>query len=120
MAFNQFVVFLVGSGNFGGKKDSDKQIKPNTTKKFDRAPDAVKEEKTSPDQAALYRLTGDLNPLHIDPMISSVLGFERPILHGLCSFGFAVKHILEAFCDSDVSSFKSVKVKKTIFFQFLK
>lgn len=98
-------------GNFGGKRDSDKQIKANTTKKFTRKPDQTKSEKTSADQAAIYRLNGDLNPLHIDPSFSAILGFDKPILHGLCTFGFAVKHILAAYCDSDASCFKSVKVR---------
>lgn len=111
VALNQFVTFLVGSGNFGGKRDSDKLVKVNSTKKFDRKPDHVKTEKTTVDQAAIYRLNGDLNPLHIDPSFSAILGFDRPILHGLCTFGFAVKHILAAFCDSDVSCFKSIKVR---------
>lgn len=110
VALNQFVTFLVGSGNFGGKRDSDKQVKVNS-KKFTRQPDQVKTERTTLDQAAIYRLNGDLNPLHIDPSFSAILGFDKPILHGLCSFGFAVKHILAAYCDSDVSCFKSVKVR---------
>lgn len=110
VALNQFVTFLVGSGNFGGKRDSDKLVKVST-KKFDRKPDCVKTEKTTVDQAAIYRLNGDLNPLHIDPSFSAILGFDRPILHGLCTFGFAVKHILAAYCDSDVSCFKSIKVR---------
>ena len=83
VALNQFVTFLVGSGNFGGKRNSDLQIPVNTTKKFDRKPDKTIEEKTSIDQAALYRLNGDLNPLHIDPSFSAILGFNKPILHGL-------------------------------------
>jgi 3-hydroxyacyl-CoA dehydrogenase/3a,7a,12a-trihydroxy-5b-cholest-24-enoyl-CoA hydratase len=49
--------------------------------------------------------------LHIDPSFSAILGFDKPILHGLCTFGIAVKHILEAYCDSDVSCFKSIKVR---------
>jgi 3-hydroxyacyl-CoA dehydrogenase/3a,7a,12a-trihydroxy-5b-cholest-24-enoyl-CoA hydratase len=69
------------------------------------------QERTTVDQAALYRLNGDFNPLHIDPSFSAILGFDKPILHGLCSFGFAVKHILEAYCDGDVSLFKGVKVR---------
>lgn len=110
IALNQFVTFLVGSGNFGGKRDSDKQIKVST-KKQTRKPDQVRTDKTSVDQAAIYRLNGDLNPLHIDPSFSAILGFDKPILHGLCTFGFAVKHVLAAFCDSDVACFKSVKVR---------
>ena len=110
MALNQFVCFLVGGGGFGGKRDSDKLFKI-ATKKFDRKPDQVKSDKTTVDQAAIYRLNGDLNPLHIDPSFSAILGFDKPILHGLCSFGIAVKHILAAYCDSDVSCFKSVKVR---------
>lgn len=110
IALNQFVTFLVGSGNFGGKRDSDKQIKVST-KRQTRKPDQVRTDKTSVDQAAMYRLNGDLNPLHIDPSFSAILGFDKPILHGLCTFGFAVKHVLAAFCDSDVACFKSVKVR---------
>lgn len=111
VALNQFVCFLVGGGGFGGKRDSDKLVKINTTKKFTRQPDNVKTDKTTVDQAALYRLNGDLNPLHIDPSFSAILGFNKPILHGLCTFGIAVKHVLATYCDSDVSCFKSVKVR---------
>lgn len=113
VALNQFVTFAVGSGGFGGKRDSDKIVKANTTKKFDRKPDATVEERTTIDQAALYRLNGDLNPLHIDPSFSAILGFNKPILHGLCTFGIAVKHVLNKFCDGQVENFKSVKVRFT-------
>jgi (3R)-3-hydroxyacyl-CoA dehydrogenase / 3a,7a,12a-trihydroxy-5b-cholest-24-enoyl-CoA hydratase / enoyl-CoA hydratase 2 len=111
VGLNQFVTFSVGSGNFGGKRDSNELVKVST-KKFDRKPDKTVEESTSIDQAALYRLNGDFNPLHIDPSFSSILGFDKPILHGLCTFGYAVKHVLQAFCDGDVDCFKSVKVRK--------
>ena len=111
VAFNQFVVFCSGSGGFGGPRESSKQIKSATTfDKSARSPDAVVVEKTSVDQAALYRLNGDLNPLHIDPDFGKALGFQKPILHGLCSFGIAVKHVLNACCEGDVKLFKSVKV----------
>lgn len=110
VALNQFVIFAVGNGNFGGPRESDKMIKVST-KKFDRKPDKSLEDKTTVDQAALYRLNGDLNPLHIDPSFSQILGFDKPILHGLCSFGYAVKHIIQAYCGNDVSLFKSVKVR---------
>jgi len=110
VSLNQFVVFLVGSGNFGGKKDSSNLYKVST-RKFDRAPDRHMDEKTTLDQAALYRLNGDFNPLHIDPEFAAMGGFEKPILHGLCSFGIAVKHILKMYCDNDVKCFKSVKAR---------
>lgn len=110
VSLNQFVVFLVGSGNFGGPKDSNSLFKVSN-RKFDRVPDKSMEEKTSPDQAALYRLNGDNNPLHIDPQFASIGGFDKPILHGLCSFGIAVKHVLKMYCDNDVKLFKSVKAR---------
>lgn len=110
IALNQFVTFSVGSGNFGGKRDSNELVKVSA-RKFDRKADITVEEKTNVDQAVLYRLNGDLNPLHIDPSFSAILGFNKPILHGLCSFGFAVKHIIQTYCRNDVKLFKSVKVR---------
>lgn len=65
----------------------------------DRAPDAVIHRPTLPTQALLYRWNGDLNPLHADPAAARAAGFERPILHGLCTLGIASLAVLEAFCD---------------------
>ncbi|KAG9074843.1 hypothetical protein FS749_013540, partial [Ceratobasidium sp. UAMH 11750] len=104
---NQSTVFLRGSGGFGGKKkgsDRGAATAANTPPK--RAPDAVVEEKTDERQAALYRLSGDLNPLHIEPEFAAGGGFDKPILHGLCFLGFAGKHVLKTF-----GAWKDIKVR---------
>ncbi|ELV13657.1 Peroxisomal multifunctional enzyme type 2, partial [Tupaia chinensis] len=109
ICYNQFSIFLVGSGGFGGKRTSGK-IKeavavPN------RPPDAVLTDATSLNQAALYRLSGDWNPLHIDSNFANLAGFDKPILHGLCTFGFSARHVLQHFANNDVSRFKAIKAR---------
>ncbi|KAJ5326460.1 uncharacterized protein N7506_009562 [Penicillium brevicompactum] len=107
--YNESTIFIRGSGGFGG---SPKPTVPRAkaaiaaNKAPQRAPDAVTEEKTSEDQAALYRLNGDRNPLHIDPEFSKVGGFKTPILHGLCSLGVASKHIFAKY-----GAYKNLKVR---------
>ncbi|XP_040597765.1 peroxisomal multifunctional enzyme type 2 [Mesocricetus auratus] len=109
ICYNQFSVFVVGSGGFGGKRTSEKLKAAVAVPK--RPPDAVLRDSTSLNQAALYRLSGDWNPLHIDPSFAGIAGFEKPILHGLCTFGFSARHVLQQFADNDVSRFKAIKVR---------
>lgn len=76
-----------------------------------RAPDKVVEEATSPHQTQLYRLSGDYNPLHVDPDFATGMGFPEPILHGLCSLGFATRAVLGAFADNDAANFKALSLR---------
>ncbi|KAJ3276856.1 hypothetical protein HDV01_002911 [Terramyces sp. JEL0728] len=105
VAENEFTFFIRGSGGFGGKKDSDRGAATAANEPPNRAPDHVVREKTSEDLAALYRLSGDWNPLHIDPSMSAMGGFKVPILHGLCSYGIAGKHIYSKY--GDIASIKT-------------
>uniref|UniRef100_V9KEA7 Peroxisomal multifunctional enzyme type 2 n=1 Tax=Callorhinchus milii TaxID=7868 RepID=V9KEA7_CALMI len=109
ICYNQFTLFVVGAGGFGGKRTSDKA--KVTMNPPSRAPDAVMNDITSADQAALYRLSGDWNPLHIDPNFAALGGFKQPILHGLCSFGFAVRHVLKQYANDDVTKFQAMKAR---------
>lgn len=95
---NRFSIFARGEGGFGGeggpKAGNDAP---------ERAPDHVVESKTTPNQALLYRLSGDKNPLHADPSFAAFGGFDRPILHGLCSYGITCKAVVDTVLDGDVS-----------------
>ena len=86
-----------GDGGFGGPKG--KGIPPHRPPR--REPDLSCDITTRRNQALLYRLTGDRNPLHADPAAARAVGFERPILHGLCTFGVACKAVLQTICDYD-------------------
>ncbi|KAM6150359.1 peroxisomal multifunctional enzyme type 2 isoform 1-T1 [Erethizon dorsatum] len=109
ICYSQYSLFVVGSGGFGGKRTSEKLKMAIDIPS--RPPDAVITDNTSLNQAALYRLSGDWNPLHIDPNFASLAGFEKPILHGLCTFGFSARHVLQHFAGNDVSRFKAIKAR---------
>ncbi|KAG9287655.1 hypothetical protein G9A89_024005 [Geosiphon pyriformis] len=109
---NEFTLFIRGIGGFGGRKDridAGAASAPNNPPT--RTPDAIVKEKTSENQASIYRLNGDLNPLHIDPQMSALGGFKVPILHGLCSFGISAKHVLSTYGNKDSNAFKNIKAR---------
>jgi len=90
-------VMARGDGGFGGPRGKG----PPPHRPPRREPDLSCDIETRPDQALLYRLTGDRNPLHADPARARALGFERPIMHGLCTFGVACRAVLGTVCDYD-------------------
>lgn len=99
--------FARGDGGFGGPTDGA----PEPHRVPDRAPDLSLEFATRPDQALLYRLCGDRNPLHADPAIAAAAGFPRPILHGLCTYGLTCRAVMQAFTDFDPTAIKSHQVR---------
>ena len=86
-----------GDGGFGGPKEGAPEPHPLPT----RAPDVVQACDTRPDQAFLYALSGDRNPLHRDPKVAKMAGFPRPILHGLCTYGTACRAVISTVCKYD-------------------
>ena len=99
--------FIRGAGGWGGERgpSGPKNVPP------DRAPDHQVTYRTSRDQAFVYRLSGDRNPLHTDPAFAAIGGFDRPILHGLCSYGFTGRALLHAICDSDPARFGHIEAR---------
>jgi acyl dehydratase len=100
-------VFIRGAGGFGGERgpSGPRNAPP------DRAADHVVSYRTRDDQALTYRLSGDHNPLHSDPEFAKMAGFPRPILHGLCSYGFTGRALLHALCESDPGRFRSMEAR---------
>jgi acyl dehydratase len=98
-------IFIRGEGGWGGDRgpSGDRNAAP------DRAADASVSYRVRPDQALTYRLSGDRNPLHSDPWFAALAGFDRPILHGLCTYGFTGRALLHAMCDSDPAKFRSME-----------
>jgi len=96
-------LFVSGEGGWGGERGP-----ANTWELPDRDADEIVGYDTRADQALLYRLSGDRNPLHSDPSFAATAGFDVPILHGLCTFGFTGRALLHTLCGSDPLRFKSM------------
>jgi acyl dehydratase len=98
-------LFIRGEGGWGGDRGpSGAQNVPP-----EREPDTTTVYQTSPDQALLYRLNGDRNPLHSDPSFAAMGGFDRPILHGLCTYGFTGRALLHAVAGGESANFKHME-----------
>src|ERR1700722_16091258 len=101
--------FIRGEGGFGGPRDDGSQ--PWSLP--DRAPDHQVVRETRPEQALVYRLSGDRNPLHVDPKFAARGGFSQPILHGLCTYGVTGRALLRVLCDGDPARFRSMSGRFT-------
>jgi acyl dehydratase len=101
-------VVIRGAGGFGGQPGTS----PAKAEIPDRAPDVTRSETTREDQALIYRLSGDRNPLHSDPWFATEkAGFPKPILHGLCTYGFAGRALLHELCDGDPARFGGMSAR---------
>jgi acyl dehydratase len=99
-------LFVRGEGGFGGQRTRvERWTRPA------RLPDSSLCFKTRPEQALLYRLSGDRNPLHSDPAFAARAGFERPILHGLCTYGFVGRGLLQLLCGGDPNRFGTIDAR---------
>jgi acyl dehydratase len=104
----QSTIFARGDGGFGGPREGA----PEPHKIPDRKPDMTVDADTRPDQALLYRLSGDRNPLHSDPEFAKAAGFPRPILHGLCTYGTSCRAIISSsVCDYDSAKITGFDVR---------
>src|SRR5262245_47308828 len=104
----RFAAFIRGEGGFGENRGPEIADPPKSP---ERAPDHETTYATRADQALLYRLSGDRNPLHSDPTIAKFAGFDKPILHGLCTYGVTGRALLHTLCGSDVKNFKSMDAR---------
>ncbi|MFE6897470.1 MaoC/PaaZ C-terminal domain-containing protein [Streptomyces sp. NPDC057717] len=101
-------IFVRGEGGFGGDRGPTTRLEAPTGE-----PDRTVDRPVREDQALLYRLSGDWNPLHADPEFAKLAGFDRPILHGLCSYGMTLKAAVDTLLDGDVSRVRSYATRFT-------
>jgi len=104
---NWIGIFVRGAGGFGGPSQPKKETPPIPQ----RNPDFIFEAKTGTDQAALYRLSGDRNPLHIDPGVAKAVGFKEPILHGLCTYGVVARRFIREALKGDSRKLKTYSAR---------
>ncbi|USQ88013.1 MaoC family dehydratase N-terminal domain-containing protein [Streptomyces phaeoluteigriseus] len=95
---NDAQIFVRGEGGWGGDRGPSTRLDPPAGD-----PDKTVERHIREDQALLYRLSGDRNPLHADPDFARAAGFDRPILHGLCTYGITLKAVVDTLLDGDVT-----------------
>jgi acyl dehydratase len=108
MVTTRATLFIRGAGGFGGERG------PSTTgvnEPPDRAPDHAVKDHVQPEQGAIYRLSGDRNPIHIDPDFAQAAGFPSPFLHGLCTYGIVGRAILKTLCAGDPQRFVSFSAR---------
>jgi acyl dehydratase len=106
-------LFIRGAGGFGGPRNPEGDVESELAAEPlpTREPDEVVTYATRGDQALLYRLNGDRNPLHSDPAFAKRAGFDRPILHGLCTYGFTGRGLLHIVCGSDPARFGAMRAR---------
>lgn len=102
-------LFYLGAGGFGGERGPAAPL----LEAPDAAPDYEVTYQIPDTQAALFRLLGDLNPLHIDPAASAMAGFDRPILHGLCTYGYASRAVVDGLLGGDPGGLKEFSTRFT-------
>jgi acyl dehydratase len=103
---NRFSIFIRGEGRFGGERGSPVEIAIP-----EREPDHVIESPTREDQPLLYRLSGDPNPIHADPAYAQSAGFDRPIMHGLCTYGIVCKGVVDEVAGGDAAAVRRMQVR---------
>jgi acyl dehydratase len=99
-------IFVRGEGGWGGDRGPSAKVELP-----ERAPDADASYSTTPQQALLYRLCGDRNPLHADPAFAAAAGFPAPILHGLCSYGIVLRTLVDSLLDADAARVKGFRAR---------
>ncbi|MEZ2298420.1 MaoC/PaaZ C-terminal domain-containing protein [Variovorax sp. RCC_210] len=111
LATVESVYFLRGDGGFSSADGQADEAAPAAAAMPESAPEIVLDLPTRADQALLYRLSGDINPLHAEPAFAAKAGFARPILHGLATWGIAGRGLIAAFADFDATRLSAMRAR---------